>query len=162
MIDAYDGLGVGHCDGYCGCAPGGWDVAGGGLSLGRTTGSALVASGSGWRLRAWGAGRRIGELSKVPGMTCGGWQLRPESRGTVLAKSANPADAPAIKPNYLDHEVDRRAIVSVLRWSRNLLNAPVFAGCGGDEVLPGRGTTTDEEFLAYARANGTTVYHPGI
>ena len=103
---------------------------------------------------------RIGELSRVPGITCGGWQLRPESRGSVLAKSANPAEAPAIRPNYLDHEVDQRAIVSVLKWSRAILNAPAFATCGGEEVLPGRGTTTDAEWLAYARANGTTVYHP--
>ncbi|HRD76008.1 MAG TPA: GMC family oxidoreductase N-terminal domain-containing protein [Hyphomicrobiaceae bacterium] len=103
---------------------------------------------------------RLGVLADRPGMTCGGWQLRPTSRGSVLAKSSNPAEAPAIRPNYLAEEVDQRAMVAVLRWSRALLNAPVFADCGAEEAVPGPGITTDDEWLAYARANGTTVYHP--
>ncbi len=103
---------------------------------------------------------RLGKLDTKPGMTCGGWQLRPLSRGSVLARSKNPCEAPAISPNYLDHEEDRAALVAVLKMSRTLLNAPVFAACGGDEVVPGRQVQSDDEWLDYAYRNGGTVYHP--
>jgi choline dehydrogenase len=44
------------------------------------------------------ANGRLGVLDTVPGMTCGAWQCRPESRGSVLAKSCSPTEAPAIRP----------------------------------------------------------------
>src|SRR5438445_7638932 len=39
------------------------------------------------------------------------YQLRPESRGEIRLKSANPTDPPAMFPNYLATETDRRAVV---------------------------------------------------
>jgi len=46
------------------------------------------------------------------------YQLRPESRGEIRLKSANPADPPAMHPNYLSTETDRRAIVDGLKIGR--------------------------------------------
>jgi choline dehydrogenase len=103
---------------------------------------------------------RLGKLDVKPGMTSGGWQLRPESRGSVLAKSSDPRQAPAIAPNYLDHETDRAAFVAALRLARKLLNAPIFEACGGKEVHPGKDVQTDDEWLDYGYRNGGTVYHP--
>jgi choline dehydrogenase len=103
---------------------------------------------------------QVGKLDTTPGMTCGAWQCRPEARGTVLAKSSNPLDAPAIKPNYLDHEVDRAAIISGLRLSRQIVHASVFNGSGAAEIYPGKDVQTDDEWLDYAYRNGSTVYHP--
>ncbi|MFM9941423.1 MAG: GMC family oxidoreductase [Hyphomicrobiaceae bacterium] len=103
---------------------------------------------------------RIGALEKDPGMTCGAWQCRPEARGTVLAKTSNPLDAPAIKPNYLDHEMDRAAIIAGLKMCRAILNAPVFKDCAGEETFPGLAVQNDDEWLDYAYRNGSTVYHP--
>jgi choline dehydrogenase len=103
---------------------------------------------------------QIGVLDKTPGITCGAWQCRPEARGTVLAKSSNPREAPAIKPNYLDHEVDRKAIVAGLRKCRDILFTNVFNKYGGEEVYPGKDIRSDDEWLDYAYRYGSTVYHP--
>ena len=40
-------------------------------------------------------------LHKFSGFTMIAYQLRPESRGEIKLKSANPADPPAMIPNYL-------------------------------------------------------------
>jgi len=57
---------------------------------------------------SYNEGGVTGGLESLPGMTCGVWQLRPESRGHVRAHSADPMEAPAIQPNYLATETDRR------------------------------------------------------
>jgi choline dehydrogenase len=106
------------------------------------------------------ANGRIGALDPIPGITCGAWQCRPESRGSLLAKSADPRDPPAIRLNYLDSEVDQRAIVAGLKWCRKILNAPIFANCGAEEMYPGKDVQSDDALLDYASRNGGTVYHP--
>lgn len=103
---------------------------------------------------------QIGKLDTMPGVTCGAWQCRPEARGTVLAKSRNPEEAPAIRPNYLDHEVDRKAIIAGLKLCRKILNASPFQRHGSDEVYPGKDIQTDDEWFDYAYQYGSTVYHP--
>jgi choline dehydrogenase len=103
---------------------------------------------------------QIGKLDTMPGMTCGAWQCRPEARGTVLAKSADPLEPPAIKPNYLDHEVDRAAMVAGLKLCRRILHASVFNEHGAAEIYPGKDIQTDDEWLDYAYRHGSTVYHP--
>jgi choline dehydrogenase len=100
-----------------------------------------------------------GQLQKVPGMTCGVWQMRPESTGWVRARSADPDAPPAIQPNYLATETDRRAAVDGLRWARRLLRTAPLAAYRGPETLPGEAAESDEALLAYARAKGATVYH---
>ena len=100
-----------------------------------------------------------GKLQPFPGMTCGVWQMRPHSRGWVRTRSADPALAPAIQPNYLADEADRRAAVDGLRWGRRLLNSAALAPYRGAETTPGQDAQTDDALLAYARARGSTVYH---
>ena len=100
-----------------------------------------------------------GKLQPFPGMTCGVWQMRPHSRGWVRTRSADPALAPAIQPNYLADEADRRAAVDGLRWARRLLDSAALAPYRGVETTPGPDVQTDDALLAYARARGSTVYH---
>ena len=52
-----------------------------------------------------------GQLDIEPGMTVAPWQQRPDSRGYVRLRSADPFDAPIIQPNYLAEEGDRRVLV---------------------------------------------------
>lgn len=103
---------------------------------------------------------QIGKLDTMPGMTCGAWVSRPEARGTILARSANPLEPPEIKPNYLGHEQDRQVMVHALRLCRKMLHAPVFDSYGGREIYPGKDIETDDEWLDYAYQYGSTVYHP--
>jgi len=102
---------------------------------------------------------QIGELEEAPGLTGGPWQMRPFSRGHVLAKSSRPGDMPTINPGYLTEEADRRAIVGGLRFVRRIFQAPALQPYVGDEKLPGAQAQSDDELLDYAKRNGNTVYH---
>jgi choline dehydrogenase len=99
-------------------------------------------------------------LHKWSGFTMIAYQLRPDSRGEIKLKSASPTDAPAMHPNYLTAEVDQRAIVAGLKLCRQILANPRMQKFIESEYLPGPAIQTDDEFLDYARLNGSTVFHP--
>ena len=101
----------------------------------------------------------IGQLQPFPGMTAGVWQMRPESRGYVRARTPNPDDAPAIQPNYLDAPEDQRAIVSGLQWSRRFMQTDAMSPYMAEETLPGPDVVDQAALLDYAQARGATVYH---
>jgi choline dehydrogenase len=102
---------------------------------------------------------QIGQLEEDPGLTGGPWQMRPSSRGYVLAKTADPHDQPAINPRYLTEESDRRASIGGLKFVRRIFNAPALQPYVGEERLPGAQVQSDDELLDYAKRNGNTVYH---
>jgi choline dehydrogenase len=101
----------------------------------------------------------IRKLDDKPGITGGPWQMRPLSRGYVLARTPDPQDQPAINPRYLAEDTDRRAMIGGLKFLRRLFAAPALAKYIVAENLPGANVQTDDELLDYARANGSTVYH---
>jgi choline dehydrogenase len=88
------------------------------------------------------------------------YQLRPESRGEIRLKSANPSDPPAMFPNYLATETDRRAIVDGLKVGRQILATPHMQRFISEEYQPGPSVKTDEQLLEHARNTGGTVFHP--
>ncbi len=101
----------------------------------------------------------IRRLEDRPGMTGAMWQMRPQSRGYVEARSNHPAEAPAINPRYLSEATDRRAVVGGLRFLRRLFAAPALAKYVVAETLPGDAVQGDDELLAFARQTGGTVFH---
>lgn len=101
-----------------------------------------------------------GKLHDFSGITCTVCQLRPESRGSVMAKSADPRDKAAIRLNYLDAELDRQTIVAGLKEVRRISSAPAYAQYVESEFLPGPQVSSDAELLDFARNYGTTVFHP--
>lgn len=98
-------------------------------------------------------------LDTKPGMTSGVWQMRPESRGYVEAKSADPHEQPAINPNYMAEDRDRRTVIAGLRKVREWFNTPALKQYLVAETFPGIDVQSDDEFLAYAREIGSTVFH---
>jgi choline dehydrogenase len=98
-------------------------------------------------------------LDDKPGITGGPWQMRPTSRGYVLARSPDPREQPAINPRYLAEDTDRRAMIGGLKFLRRLFAAPALSKHIVAEKLPGPDVQTDDELLDYARQNGSTVYH---
>ena len=104
---------------------------------------------------------KMGEkLHSFSGFTASVCQLRPESRGSLRIRSADPAAPPEIRINYLASEVDRTANIEGLKILRKILRAPALAPYVVEEVDPGDKVTSDEALLAYCRARGTTIYHP--
>jgi len=93
------------------------------------------------------------------GMTIHACFLRPESRGEVSLCSANPADAAAIHPRYLESELDRTMMIECVRRSREIFAQSSFKPFAGSETYPGAGNS-DAELLAFIRAKAETIYHP--
>jgi choline dehydrogenase len=94
------------------------------------------------------------------GFTIHACQLRPESRGTVRLDSADPFDDPAIDPNYLATETDRRTMRDSVRMIRDIIRQNALAPFRGPEIMPGAAVQTDSEIDAFIRAKGETIYHP--
>ena len=101
----------------------------------------------------------VGMLDQYPGMTCGVWQHRPESRGTVTLRSADPFDDPVIQPNYLCDERDREVLLGGMRVARQLLATPELARHVVAETLPGPQVRSDDELMDFARRYGVSSYH---
>jgi choline dehydrogenase len=101
-----------------------------------------------------------GPLHPFSGITCPVIVLRPESRGTVRIKSADPRQPPAIQPRYLSAQKDRDVMVAGMRALRRIMAAPAMAPFIEAEHEPGPACASDEDLLDYVRARGSTVYHP--
>jgi choline dehydrogenase len=102
-----------------------------------------------------------GKLEDAPGMTVASWQQRPESRGTVRLRSADPFAPPIIQTNYLDHDLDKRVVVAGMKLARRLLAAAPLSPYYDYEDFPGPGVQSDDELLAAASQRGQTTFHPG-
>ncbi len=100
------------------------------------------------------------ELEGQPGLTIAPCQLRPESRGHIRIKSADPSAYPAIVANYLSDPLDQEVAVAALKWGRKIGSQPALAPWIDHEMMPGPDFQSDEMLLEYARAAGTTIYHP--
>ena len=99
------------------------------------------------------------ELDSEPGMTLAAWQQRPESVGTVLARSSNAFDKPEIRPNYLSAPEDRRVLLAGLKLARKLVRTEPMLPYFGGEIYPGDAIQSDEELLSTAIDRGTTTFH---
>jgi choline dehydrogenase len=104
---------------------------------------------------------RFGEpLHPFPAFTASVANLRPTSRGSVRIRSADPLAAPAIRPNYLSTEVDRRIAADSLKLTRRIAARPALAKYRPEEFLPGTKFQSDEELVHAAGDVGTTIFHP--
>jgi choline dehydrogenase len=101
----------------------------------------------------------VGMLDTYPGMTCGVWQHRPESRGNVQLRSSDPFEDPLIQPNYLSHERDQQTLIRGVRLARRLLQTPELVPYVQSESMPGSDKTTDDELLSFIRQYGVSSYH---
>ncbi len=103
------------------------------------------------------AGANVHPFSGFMASVC---QLRPDSRGYVRIKSADPATPPAIQPRYLTARNDVDTIIAGLKQLRQVMNQPVMRELIAEERAPGEKIVNDADLLEYARNTGTTVYHP--
>ncbi len=101
-----------------------------------------------------------GQLEHEPGMTAAPWQQRPESKGYVRVRSADPFEQPEIQPRYLTEEGDRRVLVAAMRLARRILKSKPLEPYYDYEDFPGDKVESDDEMLAAAKERGTTTFHP--
>ena len=104
---------------------------------------------------------RFGEpMHPYPAITISVCNLRPESRGSTHAASADPRAAPVIQPNYLAALADQRVAVDSIRLARRLAAAPSLARYAPRELMPGASLQSDDELERAAGEIGTTIFHP--
>ncbi|WP_182911554.1 GMC family oxidoreductase [Paracoccus sp. JM45] len=108
----------------------------------------------------YSAQKRGRVLDPYSGFTVTVCQLRPESRGHVRIASADHRLPPSIQPNYLDSSTDRDTMVAGVRLVRKVAGQNALADYISDEILPGADVTSDDQLLAYVRANGSSIFHP--
>ena len=101
-----------------------------------------------------------GDLDPFPAFTASVCNLRPESRGRTSIRSRDPADAPAIRPNYLATEADRRTAAEAIRITREIAAQPALARYDPQEVRPGKEYQSQDALERAAGEIGTTIFHP--
>jgi choline dehydrogenase len=97
---------------------------------------------------------------KKDGFTFHVCQLRPESRGRVGLRSADPLADPAIFANYLSAEEDRRAMREGVRMMREVAAQAALKPYIKDEHSPGLSVQSDADIDAWIRRSAETIYHP--
>jgi choline dehydrogenase-like flavoprotein len=106
-------------------------------------------------LAAWG-----GDLDPFPAFTASVANVRPDSRGTVHIRSADPTKAPAIHPNYLSTESDRVVAVESVRLTRRIMEQPAMARFNPSEIRPGPSVQSNAGILRAVGDISTTIFHP--
>jgi choline dehydrogenase len=99
-------------------------------------------------------------LHTYPAITASIANLRPDSRGSVHARSADHGEAPAIRQNYLSTETDRKVAVDSIHLTRRIMAAKAFAPHSPEEVLPGKHLVDADELAAAAGRIASTIFHP--
>ena len=104
---------------------------------------------------------RFGEdLHSFNAFTASVCNLRPTSRGSVHITSTDPEVPPAIHPNYLSTEEDRKVAAECLRLTRKIVQSPALKPYTPEEYKPGMRYQSDEELVKAAGDIGTTIFHP--
>ena len=104
---------------------------------------------------------RFGEpLHPFDAFTTSVCHLRPESRGTISIRSADPTQAPLIAPNYLATPNDRAVAAAALRLTRRIVAGKALAVYAPEEFRPGLQAQSEEELQRAAGDIGTTIFHP--
>ena len=86
--------------------------------------------------------------------------MRSPSRGSVTLRSADPADAPVIRFNYMSHDKDWSDFRKCIRLTREIFAQPAFAPYYKHEIQPGEALQSDEDLNGFIRDHVESAYHP--
>ena len=99
-------------------------------------------------------------LHDFPAITASVCNLNPSSRGKVSLKSADFNEAPAIAPNYLSTDEDRKVAADSLRVTRHIMSQAAMAPFAPEEFKPGVQYQSDDELARLAGDIASTIFHP--
>ena len=85
---------------------------------------------------------------------------RPQSRGEIRLRSADPFDKPAVDPRYLSARGDLELTIDAVLACREIGMAPAFQAIGVREIWPGAAARNRAEVAAFVRAMASTIWHP--
>jgi choline dehydrogenase len=94
------------------------------------------------------------------GLTIHACPLRPYSRGELRLKSADPTQAPAMQPNYLDDPRDLELMLECVRLSKDIFMQPAFDSIRDGFIFPEEFVNSRDEEIDFIRRKAETVYHP--
>lgn len=100
------------------------------------------------------------DLHPFPAFTASVCNLNPSSRGSVRISSNRHEDSPAINPNYLSTDDDRKVAADSLRQVREIVAQPAMARYSPEEWKPGMQFQTDDELAKLAGDIANTIFHP--
>ncbi|MBV0912402.1 choline dehydrogenase [Anianabacter salinae] len=86
--------------------------------------------------------------------------MRSPSRGAVTLRSADPADAPRIRFNYMAHEQDWQDFRRCIRLTREIFRQDAFKDYYKHEIQPGAAAQSDDELDDFIREHVESAYHP--
>jgi choline dehydrogenase-like flavoprotein len=99
------------------------------------------------------------EYERAPGLQLAAWPLRPESQGTVMIRSADPATPPEIRIRSLATEYDRRLTVGMVGYVRRLVRQPSLRSHVAGETYPGTDCRSPGEIVDFCRRFGSPKSH---
>jgi choline dehydrogenase len=94
-----------------------------------------------------------------PGMQCYSYMLRPVSEGSALVTSADPAAAMAIRPAYLEAEIDRTTSIAGTRAIRRIMEQESLKPLVVGETDKTAWAQSDDEILKLHKQFGHSGYH---
>jgi choline dehydrogenase len=95
-----------------------------------------------------------------PGISISPVHLRPDGRGTVRLRSADPLAAPKIHFDFIKSEYDMRAMVQGVRYARSIVRQQAMQKLIVEETAPGVDVRTDEQIIEDTRGRGISNLHP--
>ncbi len=86
--------------------------------------------------------------------------MRSKSRGRVSLRSADPADTPLIRFNYMSHPDDWTEFRTALRLTREIFAQEAMAPYVKHEIQPGDAVQSDDALDQAIREHAESAYHP--
>jgi choline dehydrogenase-like flavoprotein len=99
-------------------------------------------------------------LLQGSGITLSICDLRPTSRGTLRLSSADPAQHPSLRFNYLTSDRDKRVAVEALRIVKKIVAQPAIARLNPKPITAGVAGDDDASLLQSAKNIAFTIFHP--
>jgi choline dehydrogenase len=102
-------------------------------------------------------------LAAGPGLTLHATLQRPDSRGTLKLRSADPLEHPALDPRYFVSDADGSDIATMtegVRLNRRIAAQSPLRELITHEITPSAEATSDAAIADFIRGHCTTLYHP--
>lgn len=104
--------------------------------------------------------RRLTRPDPFSGILIGLSNCHPASRGEIHIRSADPAQAPEIRPGYLSAPEDIAELVEGVKMLRRIAAQPPLAGVFLREIAPGTEVQDDAQLAEDIRLRSGSIFHP--